>query len=120
MQGQSPYLFNGGVSYIDTKYNYSFSVMLNRVGQRIYIVGNDMFEEVWEMPRTVLDLQLTKSFFKNKLDIRFNMKDLLAKSQPLRYVQNFDAKPLSGSSRTAPFWTQRLGTQFSFQVVYKF
>ena len=121
MQGQSPYLFNGGLSYIDPKYNYSFSAMVNRVGQRIYIVGNDQFEEVWEMPRTVVDFQLTKSFLKNRLDLRFNIKDLFANNQPLRYVQNFDSKTLSSkSNNTAPFWLQRMGVTFSFQISYKF
>jgi TonB-dependent receptor len=121
MQGQSPYLFNGGLSYIDAKYNYSFSAMINRVGQRIYIVGNDQFQEVWEMPRTVVDLQVTKSFLKNKLDLRFNIKDLFANNQPLRYVQNFDDKALTAKSdNIAPFWTQRLGITFSLQALYKF
>lgn len=121
MQGQSPYLFNGGLSYIDTKYNYSFSALVNRVGQRIYIVGNDQFEEVWEMPRTVVDFQVTKSFLKNRLDLRLNVKDLFANNQPLRYVQNFDGKPLSSKSEnTAPFWTQRMGVTISFQISYRF
>lgn len=121
MQGQSPYLFNGGLSYIDTKHNYSFSAMVNRVGQRIYIVGNDQFEEVWEMPRTVVDFQVTKSFLKNRLDLRLNVKDLFANNQPLRYVQNFDGKPLSSKSEnTAPFWTQRMGVTISFQISYRF
>jgi len=120
MQGQSPYLLNGGLSYIDLKNNYSFSAMINRVGQRIYIVGNDQFEEVWEMPRTVVDLQASKSFFKNKLDIRFNIRDLFASSQPLRFVQNFDAKRLKAKSEnTAPFWLQTVGTTLSLQVIYK-
>lgn len=121
MQGQSPYLFNGGISYIDNKYNFSVSAMFNRVGQRIYIVGNYVFEEVWEMPRNVLDMQVTKSFLKNRLELRFNVKDIFANNQPVRYVQNFDAKPLtSRSDNTAPFWLQRLGVTFSFQISYRF
>jgi len=121
MQGQSPYLFNGGLSYVDNKNNFSFSTMVNRVGQRIYIVGNDQFEEVWEMPRTVVDLQVTKSFLQNKLDVRFNIKDIFANNQPLRYVQNFDNKALvSKSTNIAPFWTQRMASVFSFQIFYKF
>lgn len=121
MQGQSPYLVNGGISYIDTKNNYSFSAMVNRVGQRIYIVGNRDFREIWEMPRTVVDLQVTKSFFKNKLDIRFNIKDLLANNQPLRYKQNFDDKRMTNTSdNSAAYWEQRFGITFSFQVLYKF
>lgn len=121
MQGQSPYLLNGGLSYLDTKHDFNFSLMVNRVGQRIYIVGNDVFQEVWEMPRTVLDFQVGKGFFKNRLEMRLTIKDLLAKSQPVRFIQNFDASRVRyNSDNTASFWRQQLGTTFSFQVSYKF
>jgi len=121
LQGQSPYLFNAGISYVDNKNNFSFSAMGNRIGPRIYIVGNNLFQEVWEYSRTVIDLQATKSFLKNRLEIRFNIKDLLAKGQPLKYFQNFDSKAFNYNSGVyAPFWTTRLGTTYSFQLSYKF
>jgi len=69
----------------------------------------------------VIDLQATKSFLKNRLEIRFNIKDLLAKGQPLKYFQNFDSKAFNYNSGVyAPFWTTRLGTTYSFQLSYKF
>lgn len=121
MQGQSPYVLNAGLSYVDNKYNYSFSAMFNRIGPRIYIVGNNLFQEIWELPRSVLDLQATKSFFKNRFDVRFNIKDVLAASQPLVHKQNYDNKPLTVNSKnTSPFWNQTFGTVYSLVLSFKF
>lgn len=121
LQGQSPYLFNAGLSYVDNKNNFSLSLMGNRIGPRIYVVGNNLFQEVWEYSRTVIDVQATKSFLKNRLELRFNIKDLLAKGQPLIFFQNYDNKPFNyKSGNYTPFWTTRLGTTYSFQISYKF
>lgn len=121
LQGQSPYVLNTGLSYVDSKYNYSFSAMLNRIGPRIYIVGNVLNEEVWEYSRTILDLQATKSFFKNKLELRFIVKDFLAKGQPLLYFQNYDNKPFDYSKdMKTEFWRTRLGTTYSFALSVRF
>ncbi len=121
LQGQSPYLFNAGISYVDNKNNFSFSAMGNRIGPRIYIVGNNLFQEIWEYSRTVIDLQATKSFMKNRLELRFNIKDLLAKGQPLKYFQNYDSKAFNyEKGNYTPFWTTRMGTTYSFQLSYRF
>lgn len=119
MQGQSPYLVNGGISYTDNKNNFSLSAMVNRIGPRIYIVGNNVFEEIWEYSRTVIDLQASKSFFKNRFEIRMNVKDLLA--QPLHFKQNYDAAPVTRKSvNVSEFWTQSYGTVYSLQLSYRF
>lgn len=120
MQGQSPYVLNAGLSYVDTKHNYSFSIMYNRIGPRIFLVGNNQNEEIWELSRNVVDLQVSKSFFKNKFEIRFNIKDLFAASQPLLFKQNYDPRPLSKDSRTSEYWKQNFATVYSLQLSYKF
>jgi len=121
LQGQSPYLFNIGASYVDNVYNFSFSAVLNRVGPRIYIVGNNIYQEIWEYSRTVMDLQVTKSFLKNRLEIRFNIKDLFANNQNLQYYQNFDNKPFKkNSGKNTLMWDTRMGSTFSGQISYKF
>lgn len=64
MQGQALYLLNAGISYIDNERAYSITAMVNRVGERIYIVGNDIIPNRWENARTIMDLQFTKSLLK--------------------------------------------------------
>ena len=120
MQGQAPYVINAGVSYVDNDIGYSITAMLNRVGDRIYIVGNDLYSDRWEKARTVLDLQATKSFLKNKLEIRFNIKDLLQQNWIIYY---------KGTDRKSNFYDKNLdyinfkrnyGSTYSFAISYRF
>lgn len=121
LQGQSPYIINAGITYNDKKHDYAFSLMLNRIGPRIAFVGNYLFQEIWEYSRTVLDMQVTKSFLKEKLELRLNVRDMLANNQPLIYIQNFDSKPLDYKNGTySDFWNSRLGTTISLSIGYKF
>jgi outer membrane receptor for ferrienterochelin and colicin len=80
MQGQSPYVINGGVSYVDNDNGFSLSVMVNRIGPRIWIAGNGNDPDKWETGRTVMDIQATKSFLRNTLEIKLTVKDLFAHS----------------------------------------
>lgn len=64
LQGQSPYVFNAGIMYQNNDKGCTFSVSANRVGQRIYIVGNVNEPNLWENGRTVIDFQVGKSLLK--------------------------------------------------------
>ncbi len=86
LQGQSPYVFNAGLQYINKDYGWSSSLNLNRVGNRIAVQQNNSFNALWEKSRTFLDLQLTKSFFKNKIEAKLNVQNILA--QDLIFYQN--------------------------------
>ena len=58
------------------------------VGRRIYIVGNVQEPNVWENQRNVIDLQISKSFLDKKLEIKLNVRDLLA--QDLIFYQDLN------------------------------
>ncbi len=120
MQGQSPYLFNAGITYADNINNFSFSALVNRFGSRIYIVGNDVTPDLWEAGRTVLDLQATKSFLKNKLEVRFTIKDALAKKQLQYFYNNKDKNINYSKSVDDVVWITRYGTVYSLSLSYKF
>jgi outer membrane receptor protein involved in Fe transport len=90
MQGQSPYVFNAGLQYMNKELGWSFSANMNKIGNRIAIHGNqtqgDDTPAYWEKSRTILDFQLAKFFFKDKLEFRFNVQNAL--SQDLDFYQN--------------------------------
>ncbi|WP_395050871.1 TonB-dependent receptor domain-containing protein [Flavobacterium sp.] len=102
LQGQSPYVFNAGLQYMNKELGWSFSANMNRIGNRIAIHGNqvqgDETPAFWEKSRTLLDLQLAKFFFKDKLEFRFNVQNALA--QDLDFYQNND---LSGTTEITGF-----------------
>lgn len=92
MQGQSPYVFNAGVTYQDDTRGFSATLSANRVGPRIFITGNgqDGDYDILEAPRTVLDLQVAKTFAKKNMELKLNIKDLLAQNRYLFYDTNAD------------------------------
>jgi TonB-dependent receptor len=95
LQGQSPYVFNAGLQYLNKELGWSFSANMNRVGNRITVhgiqtTGNDS-PAYWEKARTLLDFQIAKSFFKNKLELKLNLQNALAQDFVL-YQNNYNLK----------------------------
>ena len=88
MQGQSPYIVNAGLQYLDSKKGYSASISYNVVGKRIFIVGSDDEPDYWENTRHIIDLQLTKTFLKGRLELKINARDILA--QPYVFYQDIN------------------------------
>ncbi len=92
LQGQSPYVFNAGLQYINKELGWSFAANTNRVGNRITIHGNQTTGNTapafWEKARTFLDFQIAKSFLKNKIELKLNVQNALA--QDLVFYQNND------------------------------
>jgi outer membrane receptor protein involved in Fe transport len=68
LQGQSPYVINGGVSFSDPKKDMQVNILYNVIGKRIYAVGNNygyQYPDWYEMPRNVVDLTFSKGVSKN-------------------------------------------------------
>ena len=75
LQGQSPYLINAGLQFTSDMFNAS--VLYNRVGQRLTLVGNEEFPNVYERPRNQVDIQLSKKVLDGQGEIRINFQDIL-------------------------------------------
>ncbi len=80
LQGQSPYLINGSLGYTDDKNGLSSTVSVNRIGDRLVIAGSGFSANIYERARTVVDFQLAKSFLNNKVELKFNARDILAQN----------------------------------------
>jgi len=120
MQGQSPYIVNTGITYNDVTKGHSMTVMLNRAGPKIYIVGNDQIPNRWENARTVLDFQASKMFLKKKLEVKINVRDILQQKWIVFYrggsntIKNYDP------STDFVNFERNYGISYSFSVSYKF
>ncbi|MGL6267580.1 MAG: hypothetical protein ACRC2O_06620, partial [Chitinophagaceae bacterium] len=97
MQGQSPYIINGGLQYATEKSGFTFTGLVNRVGHRISLVGFQGYPDIYENGRTVLDLQVAKKVFKGKGEFKFNAGDLL--NQRLIFYQNTGDLSKNGFSK---------------------
>ena len=145
LQGQSPYVFNGGFQYMNKELGWSGTLNMNRVGDRIAIHGNQTpggaTPAFWEKGRTFLDMQIAKTFLNNKLEFKFNVQNLLA--QDLIYFQNNEydtADKVSGitaffnsvlmgdpqdkngfdASEDDVVWRTKFGPTFSLSINYNF
>jgi hypothetical protein len=129
LQGQSPIIINAGIQYIDHKYDFGISVSYNYVGKRIVIVGNTAEPNIWENPRHVLDLQLSK-VIKDKVEIKLNVKDAIAQNlifyQDINKNGKFDRSSLTDNKDFQHLSTSdnvmvntRLAPTISLSVSYK-
>ncbi len=92
LQGQSPYLINGGLTYSTDNDDLSFNVLYNRIGPRLKFrapLGGG--RNIFEKPRDVLDLQVSKKLIKNKMELKLTVSDLLADAYVWYY--KYDVNP---------------------------
>jgi TonB-dependent receptor len=85
LQGQSPYVVNAGLQYLNNENGWSISANLNRTGNRIAFTESEVRPAIWEKGRTFIDLQISKTFNK-KMEVKLNVQNLLA--QDLIFYQN--------------------------------
>lgn len=124
LAGQSPYLINAGVYYAHPTSGLQWNVLYNVFGQRIFAVGNVESPTVYEMPRHVVDLNISKTFNK-QFEVRLGIQDIL--NQPVRFAQDFSRDARIGSdvtSRSAgadqDIRKFRRGSYFTLTGVYTF
>jgi outer membrane receptor protein involved in Fe transport len=96
MQGQSPYVFNAGLQYANKDNGWIVSANINRVGNRIVFGSSEIEPSLWEKARTFLDVQIAKSFYKNKIELKLNIQNILAQDQI--FYQNIYTEDVPQSS----------------------
>lgn len=65
LMGQSPYTFNAGIYFHDTASGWQVNAIYNIIGPRIFVVGSYGTPDIYEMPRGMFDINISKTFFKN-------------------------------------------------------
>jgi len=116
LQGQSPYLVNAGLFYNHPSTGIQANVLYNIIGKRIYVIGDNVLSSnVFEMPRNVLDLNISKSF--GNTDLKAGVQDVF--NQPFKLVQdtNRDNKITDADGVFQEF---RRGSNYYLSVNYRF
>ncbi len=118
LQGQSPYLVNLGLQYNSENGGWSGSALYNRMGQRLALVGNQDFPDIYERPRDQVDLQIAKKILKNKAEIKLTWADLL---NPANYFyENVDSKKAFAEGTDRLFYSFKPGSTISIGFTYDF
>jgi outer membrane receptor for ferrienterochelin and colicin len=122
LQGQSPYLINGGLTYASSNDNFSVNALYNKVGPRLRARAiNGAGLNQYEQPRDVIDLQVSKKFLRNRLETKVTVSDLLG--QPFSWYYKSEANPSSiGYDANTDFTSNsyKYGTSVKLSLKYSF
>jgi outer membrane receptor protein involved in Fe transport len=122
MQGQSPYLLNGGLSYANTENSFSVNLLYNRIGPRLrFRAVSEGALNVFEKPRDVLDFQISRKLISNRLEVKLSVSDLLA--QPTAWYYKFGNDPSNikyDSREDKVIISERSGTTGTLSLKYSF
>jgi TonB-dependent receptor len=120
LQGQSPYMINLGLLYDLEKSGFTATLLYNRIGERIYLVGDisagSGSPDILEAPRNLVDFQMSKKILKKKGELRFNISDVFNTVQ--YFYQNVGSKYSFQKGQDAYRFTRQTGTTFSLTFNY--
>jgi TonB-dependent receptor len=135
LQGQSPYMVNAGIFYYNDDNGLMVTVLYNVIGKRIVAVGRpspntwEDIPNIYEMPRNVVDLAVSKKIGKN-FEIKAGIKDIL--NQRVRLTQtvstSVDMNDLTDGTQSGTRYFERDQNTKSYQpgryatiaITYKF
>jgi outer membrane receptor for ferrienterochelin and colicin len=95
MQGQSPYVINAGLNYVDQEHTFQVNLAYNVFGKRIFAVGDlnpqtgvaGQFATQYEMPRNQIDLTISKGLGQ-RFEVKAGIQDIL--NQDYHLIQDTD------------------------------
>ncbi|TVQ77449.1 MAG: TonB-dependent receptor [Flavobacteriales bacterium] len=87
LEGQSPYIINAGLYYNDEKRLMDIAVQYNIFGPRIFLVGDDNFPTIYELPRHALDLSISRRLGE-VVEMKFGIQNIL--DYAFRFYQDSD------------------------------
>jgi hypothetical protein len=94
------------------------SVLYNRVGERLTLVGNDEFPNVYERPRNQLDLQLAHKVLEGKGEVKINFADIL--NNAFYFYENLDSKTSFTEGVDRMFSSYKQGSTITVGFTYDF
>jgi hypothetical protein len=77
LQGQSPYVINVGLNYVNNEIETDINISYYRFGERVLEVATYLNNDVIEKPKNLIDLVISKSITKY-LSLKLSCKDILA------------------------------------------
>jgi TonB-dependent receptor len=114
LQGQSPYIINAAVSYDDKENDLSVSVIYNRIGNRIFAVGDTVFPTIYELSRDHLDVTVSKKV--KDMTFKLGIQDVL--NSPYRFYQDTNRDVKINTKKDDVISAFKRGTLFNLAITY--
>jgi len=127
LQGQSPYLINTGIQYNSPKSGWQASMLYNRTGRRISIVGFGQYNgnryeanypDIYEAPRDLFDFQVSKQVIKNKGDLKLSISNIL--DSDANFYQDLDSDKKYSKASDQLINSTQFGRTISLSFGYRF
>jgi TonB-dependent receptor len=123
--GLSPLTWNAGLAYdLD---NIGASINYNYVGEKIRYAGSTEENDIYDAARGTLDAQLRFKLLKNKMELKLNASDIIAKPSIIyrnRFSEGSVKEPINGKEfnegEDIVYKKVFAGTTYSFTVSYNF
>jgi outer membrane cobalamin receptor len=122
LMGQSPYVVNAGLFYNSEATGTQVSLMYNVVGRRLFAVGgytdagDAVFEDIYEMPRNLIDLSITKRFTE-RLQGKLTVADIL--NQKYILMQDGNRDGIFDKNNDQIVQANRFGSLVTINLTYK-
>ena len=91
LSGQSPYVINSSLGYAAMEGKLNFNVLYNRIGERIFLIGQGRFGNVMENARNLLDFQTNYVISKHS-EVKLTVKDILNNKVTMYFDQDANGK----------------------------
>nr|WP_305121160.1 TonB-dependent receptor [Pedobacter xinjiangensis] len=127
LQGQSPYLINTGLHYNTPNSSWQTSLLYNRIGKRISVVGFGNtrngsyfadYPDVYEAPRNILDFQLSKRIIKKKGEVKLNVSNIF--DSDAKFYQDLNENDRYDNSSDQLINSVQYGRSVSLSFGYRF
>ncbi|HCK21697.1 MAG TPA: hypothetical protein DHW15_05915, partial [Bacteroidetes bacterium] len=114
---QSPYVINGGISYLDLEKGYGVNILYNQIGRRITELGFVNYPDIYQNPRPLLDAQLSIPFHKQTGTIRINYSDIFAADDI--FYQDIDQSGAFEEETDQLISRAIVGSKISISITYR-
>ncbi len=114
LQGQSPYVVNGGLYYQNDSIGLQANLLYNVFGPRLFLVGTLDYANIGELPKPSLDFTVSQKIWKS-FSVTFGIQDILNK--PVRLVQDTNRNgKFEKNGNDKEIMSYKRGSYFTFGI----
>jgi hypothetical protein len=88
------------------------------MGQRLALVGNLEYPDVYERPRDQVDLQISRKVFNKKGEVKLTWSDML--NNPYYFYENTDSRKAFSEGSDRLFYSYKPGSTITLGFTYDF